>query len=81
MSRLPGGAPGSGTTRPATVTRFPPPYGPLPTNSKATASLVVGIVTLVLSWCCGFRVLGLVAVALGIRRTRRDPPDRRPPAG
>ena len=63
---------------------YPPPYGgplyygapgPMPTNGKATASLVVGATTLVLSWCCGFGVLGLVAVGLGakakseIRRT------------
>jgi hypothetical protein len=46
----------------------PPGYAPiLPTNSKATASLITGITTLVLSWCCGLGVLGIVAVVLGIR--------------
>lgn len=45
-----------------------PGYAPiLPTNSKATASLITGITTLVLSWCCGLGVLGIVAVVLGIR--------------
>ena len=37
------------------------------TNGKATAALVVGISTLVLSWCCGFGLLGAVAIALGMR--------------
>jgi len=40
---------------------------PAPTNGKATSSLIVGITTLVLSWCCGFGVLGLVAVVLGMK--------------
>ena len=45
-----------------------PGYAPiLPTNSKATAALITGITTLVLSWCCGLGVLGVVAVVLGIR--------------
>lgn len=57
----------SGPSGPPDPRRYPPPYGPPPTNAKATASLVVGIVALVLSWCCGFGVLGLVAVALGLR--------------
>jgi hypothetical protein len=39
----------------------------LPTNSKATAALITGITTLVLSWCCGLGVLGLVAVVLGMK--------------
>ncbi len=46
----------------------PPGYAPvLPTNSKATAALITGITTLVLSWCCGLGVLGLVAVVLGMK--------------
>ncbi|MGI8899465.1 MAG: DUF4190 domain-containing protein [Nocardioides sp.] len=40
---------------------------PAPTNGNATSSLIVGITTLVLSWCCGFGVLGLVAVVLGMK--------------
>ena len=40
---------------------------PAPTNGKATSALIVGITTLVLSWCCGFGVLGLVAVVLGMK--------------
>jgi hypothetical protein len=54
--------------------QYPPPYGPpvygpgLPaTNGKATASLVTGIATLVLSWCCGLGLLGIVAVVLGVK--------------
>jgi len=48
----------------------PPPsgYAPVPpTNGKATASMVTGVSTLVLSWCCGLGLLGLVAVFLGMR--------------
>lgn len=46
----------------------PPGYAPLPaTNAKATAAMVTGVSTLVLSWCCGFGVLGLVAVLLAVR--------------
>jgi hypothetical protein len=52
-----------------------PPQGPYPpygtsypsTNGKATASLITGIATLVLSWCCGLGLAGIVAVVLGIR--------------
>jgi hypothetical protein len=45
-----------------------PGYAPvLPTNSKATAALITGVSTLVLSWCCGLGVLGVVAVFLGMR--------------
>lgn len=40
---------------------------PAPTNGKATAALIVGITTLVLSWCCGFGLLGLVAIVLGVK--------------
>ena len=46
----------------------PPGYAPvLPTNTKATAALITGITALVLSWCCGLGVLGLVAVVLGMK--------------
>jgi len=47
-----------------------PRFGPsgLPTtNAKATASLVVGIGSLVLSWCCGLGIVGVVAIVLGIK--------------
>lgn len=47
---------------------FPPGFAPIPpTNNKATAALITGITTLVLSWCCGLGVFGLVAVALGLK--------------
>ena len=39
----------------------------VPTNGKATAALVIGITTLVLSWCCGFGLVGIVAIVLGAR--------------
>ena len=49
----------------------PPPYGypPVPTrtNGKATAALAPGIGTLVLSWCCGLGLAGVVAIVLGIK--------------
>ena len=48
----------------------PPPagYASVPaTNGKATASMITGVSTLVLSWCCGLGLLGVVAVFLGIR--------------
>jgi hypothetical protein len=46
----------------------PPGFAPVPpTNNKATAALITGVTTLVLSWCCGLGVLGVVAVVLGIR--------------
>ena len=51
-----------------------PPHGPPPgyaavpvTNGKATASMITGVSTLVLSWCCGLGLVGLVAVFLGLR--------------
>ncbi len=46
-----------------------PPGGPpvVTTNGKATAAVVTGITTLVLSWCCGFGLVGIVAVVLGVR--------------
>ncbi len=46
----------------------PPGYATVPvTNGKATASMITGVSTLVLSWCCGLGLLGLVAVFLGLR--------------
>ena len=46
----------------------PPGYAPVPaTNGKATASMITGVSTLVLSWCCGLGLLGVVAVFLGVR--------------
>lgn len=45
-------------------------YGPQPhptTNGKATAALVTGIASLVLSWCCGLGVVGVVAIVLGVK--------------
>lgn len=54
-----------------------PGYGPAygepvarPTNGKATASLATGVTTLVLSWCCGFGLLGVVAIVLGVKARR-----------
>ena len=41
-----------------------------PTNQKATASLVTGVTSLVLSWCCGFGLVGIVAVVLGVKARR-----------
>ncbi len=38
-----------------------------PTNGKATASLATGIGTLVLSWCCGLGLFGIVAIVLGVK--------------
>lgn len=46
-------------------------WPPAPTpNGKATAALVTGISTLVLSWCCGLGVVGVVAVVLGVQSRR-----------
>lgn len=42
-------------------------YPAAPSNGKATAALIVGITTLVLSWCCGVGILGIVAIVLGVR--------------
>jgi Trk-type K+ transport system membrane component len=41
-----------------------------PTNNKATASLVTGVSSLVLSWCCGLGLVGIVAVVLGVKARR-----------
>lgn len=45
----------------------PGPAAVTPTNQKATAALVTGITTLVLSWCCGLGVVGVVAIVLGTK--------------
>ena len=37
------------------------------TNGKATASLITGIGTLVLSLCCGLGIAGIVAIVLGVK--------------
>lgn len=49
-----------------------PPYGPMvaPTSSKATASLVIGVASLMLSWCCGLGIAGIVAIVLGVKARR-----------
>jgi hypothetical protein len=41
--------------------------GRVPANGKATASLVTGIASLVLSWCCGLGIVGVVAIVLGVK--------------
>ena len=56
-----------------------PPYGPYsylpPTNGKATAALWTGIASIVMTFCCGLGILGVVPIVLGakargeIRRT------------
>jgi hypothetical protein len=68
------GQPGSGPGQPGYgQPGYPPGYGgygyqqPPRTNSKATASLVTGITTLVLSWCCGLGLAGIVAIVLGAK--------------
>jgi len=46
-----------------------PPYGYVestPTNGKATTALIVGIASLVLSFCC-LGIAGVVAVVLGVK--------------
>jgi hypothetical protein len=47
----------------------PPGYGPgLPvTNGKATAALITGIASLVLCWCPGLGLAGIVATVLGFK--------------
>ncbi|MDQ6653379.1 MAG: DUF4190 domain-containing protein [Acidobacteriota bacterium] len=45
----------------------PPAYSTAPQQSLAIASLVLGVVTMTVGWCCYFGVLtGPIAVALGI---------------
>lgn len=53
---------------------YPPPQaapaghpGVPTTNAKATAALATGVGSLVLSWCCGLGVVGVVAILLGVR--------------
>jgi hypothetical protein len=80
MSQPPGPPPGSPEEQGGYPPAYPPPsYGQQPlggpppypmtpvTNGKATAALITGITTLVLSWCCGLGVFGLVAVVLGAK--------------
>jgi hypothetical protein len=47
------------------------PYGPYgyqrPTNGKAVAALWTGIAALVLTFCCGGGVLGIVPIVLGAK--------------
>lgn len=48
----------------------PTPYGygaPSRTNGKATAALWTGIGSLVLSFCCGLGVLGILPIVLGVK--------------
>lgn len=66
-------SPGYGTPYPQEYGQYPPSgqyggYGHGPTtNGKATAALVTGISSLVLSWCCGLGVAGVVAIVLGVK--------------
>ncbi|NUR08204.1 MAG: DUF4190 domain-containing protein [Nocardioidaceae bacterium] len=50
---------------------YPPPgmygYPAPPTNGKAQAALWSGIGSLVLFWCCGLGVLGIVPLVLGVK--------------
>lgn len=49
---------------------YGPGYGPSqvpPTNGKATAAIITGISSLLLSWCCGLGVVGVVAIVLGVK--------------
>lgn len=78
------GQPGSGD-QPGQGRFYPPPQygqhgqyrpygtgpGSLPSNNgKATASLITGISSLVLFWCCGLGIGGVVAVVLGVKARR-----------
>ncbi len=43
-------------------------YGPKPgANGKATGALITGISSLVLFWCCGLGIAGVVAIVLGVK--------------
>jgi len=48
-----------------------PAYGPYgyqqPTNGKAAAALYTGIAALVLTFCCGGGVLGILPIVLGVK--------------
>lgn len=49
------------------------PYAPppsAPTNGKAVASLITGLVSLVLFWACGLGLAGIVAVVVGLKARR-----------
>ena len=73
MSEPPGAPYGSGQQPPGAG---PPATSPRPTatgsggyvqnNGKAVAR-VTGIASLVLSWCCGLGLVGIVAVVLGVK--------------
>jgi hypothetical protein len=63
----PPGPPGPPGPPPGDPQQGFPGAGPRPTNSKATAALITGITTLLLSWCCGFGVLGAIAVVVGVK--------------
>lgn len=49
--------------------QYPPGAVP-PTNGKATAALITGVSSLVLSWCCGMGLAGIVAIVLGVKARR-----------
>jgi hypothetical protein len=36
-------------------------------NGKATAALITGVSSLVLFWCCGLGIAGVVAIVLGVK--------------
>ncbi|QWZ10277.1 DUF4190 domain-containing protein [Nocardioides panacis] len=47
-----------------------PPYGypaPQRTNGKATAALWTGIASLVLAFCCGLGITGILPIVLGVK--------------
>lgn len=63
--------PPQGPPPPGPASGFTPPYprpGP-PTNGKATWSLILGIGSVLLAFCCGF-LLGIPAIALGYAAKR-----------
>lgn len=48
----------------------PAPYGygyPSRTNGKATAALWTGIASIVLAFCCGFGLVGVLPIVLGVK--------------
>ena len=54
---------------PAYAGQFGPP-GIARTSGKATAALITGVSSVVLSWCCGLGLAGLVAIVLGVKARR-----------
>jgi Domain of unknown function (DUF4190) len=65
------GEPGYGQPGPYGPPGYPPyppyaPYGPS-TNGKATAALWTGVGALVLTFCCGAGILGLLPIVLGVK--------------